>query len=149
VSKHCIESAFLRIPKTWLVLAIVLLAAACSKSKSAPTAPTPPAPLQLAAPALDAPSDDQQLRTLRPELIVRNGTSSETAGARSYEFQIADNTGFAPVGVTGTGVAENAGGKTSFTPTQDLRRPLRLQDDRLGRRGIRAEPALRVSRQHL
>jgi hypothetical protein len=73
----------LRIPKTYLVLSVVLLAAACSKSKATPAAPTPPAPLQLTAPALDAPSDDQQLSTLRPELIVRNGTSSETAGTRT------------------------------------------------------------------
>ena len=116
----------MRIPKTYLVLTVVLLAAACSKSKSTPAAPTPPAPLQLTAPALDAPSDDQQLSTLRPELIVRNGTSSEMAGTRTYEFQIADNTGFAPIALTGTGVAENAGGKTSFTPTQDVQPTTRM-----------------------
>jgi hypothetical protein len=109
-----------------LVVPVLLLAAACSEKT--PTTPTPPvvtAPV-LTAPALDAPSDDQQLTTLRPELTVRNGTSSQTAGTRTYEFQIADNTGFAPLAAAQAGIAENAGGKTSFTPTQDLQPTTRM-----------------------
>ena len=74
----------------------------------------------MTAPTLDAPSDDLQLSTLRPELTVVNGTSSQPAGTRTYEFQIADNELFSPVGASKTGVAENAGGKTSFTPPDDL-----------------------------
>ena len=118
----------MRLQTTRVLLAIVLLASACSKDKSAPTTPTLPASTtsQLAAPALDAPSDDQQLSTLRPELTVRNGTSTQAAGVRTYEFQIADNAAFTPVAVTGSGIAENAGGKTSFTPAQDLQPTTRM-----------------------
>jgi hypothetical protein len=110
-----------------LALSVVLLPAACSKDKT-PTAPTPTAPVAptLTAPALDAPSDDQQLGTLKPDLVVRNGTSNQATGTRTYEFQIADNPGFSPVAITGTGIAENAGGKTSFTPTQDLQPTTRM-----------------------
>ena len=109
-----------------LLVLPLLFAASCTKSKSTPTAPTPPAPLQLTAPALDAPGDDLQLSTLRPDLTVRNGTSTETAGTRTYEFQIADNTAFAPIAAAGTGIAENAGGKTTFTPGQDLQSTTRM-----------------------
>jgi hypothetical protein len=105
---------------------MALLAAACGADKTTPTAPTTPAAPTLTAPALDAPSDDQQLSTLRPDLTVMNGTSSQTTGSRTYEFQIADNTGFAPVAATGTGIAESAGGKTSFTPTEDLQPTTRM-----------------------
>lgn len=110
-----------------LIPPVLLLAAACggTKKTTAPLAPTPVAP-QLTAPALDVPSDDQQLDTLRPELTVRNGTSNQTSGTRTYEFQIADNSAFAPVAVTGTAIAENAGGKTSFTPAQDLQPTTRM-----------------------
>ncbi len=110
-----------------LILPLFLLAAACGGTKNA-AAPTPPAPTapQLTAPTLDAPSDDQQLETLRPELTVRNGTSNQTSGSHSYEFQIADNSAFSPVAVTGAAIAENAGGKTSFTPTQDLQPTTRM-----------------------
>jgi len=115
----------LRLPKICLVLIVVVGATACSKSNAAPAAPTPPPP-QLTAPALDTPSDDEQLSTLRPELTVKNGTTNQPTGTRTYEFQIADNTAFAPVAVSGTGVAENAGGKTSFTSPQDLQPTTRM-----------------------
>src|SRR5258707_164253 len=91
---------FLRLPKTCLFLTVVVCATACSESNTAPTpTPTPatPAAPQLTAPALDTPTDDEQLSTLRPELTVRNGTSNQATGTRTYEFQIADNTGFSPV----------------------------------------------------
>jgi hypothetical protein len=108
------------------MLTAVLLAAACSKSS--PTTPTPPAAtaLQLTAPALETPSDDQQLSTLRPELTVKNGTTSLATGTRTYEFQIADNTGFSPVAISTTGIAENSAGKTSFALAQDLQPTTRM-----------------------
>jgi len=112
--------------KTCLALSAVLFVSACTKNKTAPAAPSVPAAPTLTAPALDAPADDLQLSTLRPELTVVNGTSSQPAGTRTYEFQIADNESFSPVAVSGTGVAENAGGKTSFTPTDDLQPTTRM-----------------------
>jgi len=116
----------LSLPKTWLTLTAVLLAAACSKSS--PTQPTGPSvtPPQLTAPALETPSDDQQLSTLRPELTVKNGTTNQATGTRTYEFQIADNSGFSPVAISTTGVAENSAGKTSFAPAQDLQPTTRM-----------------------
>lgn len=117
----------LRKSTMYLLVLPVVLVAACSKDKT-PTAPTPAAAVAptLTAPALDAPSDDQQLSTLRPDLVVRNGTSNQTTGTRTYEFQIADNPGFSPVAITGTAIAENASGKTTFTPPQDLQPTTRL-----------------------
>ena len=111
---------------TCLALTAVLFVSACTKNKTAPVAPTPPAPPQLTAPALDSPANELQLSTLRPELTVVNGTSSQPAGTRTYEFQIADNESFSPVAVSGTGVAENAGGKTSFTPKDELQPTTRM-----------------------
>jgi len=99
--------------------------AACG-SDSQPTRPTPVA--NVSAPALDAPASDEQLDTLRPTLVVRNATADQT-GARMYEFQVSDNTGFAAStsGVPGlastvgkVGVPEGANGKTSFTVETDL-----------------------------
>ena len=115
----------MRLAKTCLVLTVLVCATACSSSK-APTAPTPPPPPQLTAPALDTPTDDEQLSTLRPELTVKNGTTNQPAGTRTYEFQIADNTEFSPVAITGTSIAENVAGKTSFTPAEDLQPTTRL-----------------------
>jgi hypothetical protein len=103
----------------------MVCATACSESNTAPT-PVTPAALQLTAPTLDTPTDDEQLSTLRPELTVRNGTTNQPTGTRAYEFQIADNTGFSPVAISGTGIAENATGKTSFTPAQDLQPTTRM-----------------------
>jgi len=125
VSKHSIENLY-TMKKTCLALTAVLFVSACTKNKTAPVAPTPPAPPQLTAPSLDAPSDDLQLSTLRPELTVVNGTSSQPAGTRTYEFQIADTESFSPVAAAKTGVAENAGGKTSFIPPDDLQPTTRM-----------------------
>jgi hypothetical protein len=75
----------------------------------------------LTAPAVDAPSDDEQLTTLRPTLTIRNGTTSNpSAGGRTYEFQIADNSGFSPIAVSKTGITEDSSGKTSITLDSDL-----------------------------
>lgn len=125
----------MRVPKTILAIAVVVLAAACgSKSQSpaptAPTAPTPPpADPTLTAPTASSPSDDAQLDTKRPTLTVTNGTSTVT-GTRTYEFQVSDRSDFSfsgesfsaiyTVAVTKAGVPEDSSGKTSFTPDEDL-----------------------------
>jgi hypothetical protein len=108
------------------ILSVFAIVVACSKANIASpsgntntsgggSAPT------LTAPTVDGPGDDAQLTTLRPTLTVRNGTTSnQAAGTRTYEFQIADNNGFAPIAVTKTGVAEGSAGTTSFTAEADL-----------------------------
>ncbi len=115
-------------PTRPLSLFLALAAAACGGSSS-PSAPTPTVAATLTAPALDAPAKDAQLETLRPTLSVRNATSNQ-AGARTYEFQIADNTAFTAAttsnvaGFAATtskaGVPEGSGGTTTFTPDIDL-----------------------------
>jgi hypothetical protein len=108
-------------------LSLLVAASACGGSSS-PSSPTPVA-ATVTAPALDSPAKDEQLDNLRPVLAVRNSTSDK-AGARTYEFQVADNTGFTAsttsniagftATVSKTGVAEGADGKTRFTPDTDL-----------------------------
>ena len=103
------------------------MAVACGGNDS-PSSPTP-VPANLTAPALESPANDLQLDTLRPELIVRNATSDQT-GARTYEFQVSDNTGFIAVTTSNiegfaatvgkSGVSEGTNGRTSFTPETDL-----------------------------
>ena len=113
-----------------LLVAVAVSVNACGGG-GAPTAPPPPpaATPVLSAPALESPSADEQLDTLRPTLTVRNATSDQ-AGARTYEFQVSDSTSFtaattshvagfaATIGATT--VAEEADGTTSWTPAQDL-----------------------------
>lgn len=101
-----------------LSLSFVVVAAGCTKNPLSPGGSTGTPP-QLTSPALDAPGDDEQLSTLRPTLVVKNGTSNQN-GTRTYEFHLATNSAFSPVAVTRTGVAEGSSGKTSFTPDQDL-----------------------------
>lgn len=106
----------------------VLLSAAACGGDSNPSAPAP-VNATLTAPALDSPAKDEQLDTLRPVLTVRNATAS-TAGTRTYEFQVADNSGFTSAttsnveGFAATtskaGVPENPSGKTSFSLEADL-----------------------------
>jgi hypothetical protein len=103
-----------------VVVLCTFLTAACSGDSPA----TPSGDSQLTAPALDSPSDDLLLDTLRPTLTVRNGTSS--SGGRAYEFQIADNQGFSPVAASRSGVAEGTGATTSFTLDQDLQPATRM-----------------------
>lgn len=96
---------------------VALSATACTSDPASPSgggnAP------QLTAPAVDAPSDDEQLSTLRPTLVVRNGTSSAT-GSRTYEFQVSTSDTFATINVSRGGIAESASGKTSFAVDSDL-----------------------------
>src|SRR5690349_3984476 len=125
--------------RTWrgaIGLSILGMAIGCGGS-SGPSSPSPtPTPTSptLTAPAPDSPGNDSQLDTLRPTLIVRNGTST-VAGTRTYEFQISDSSDFASstapvaglaVTVSQTGVPEGAGGTTSFTPTSDLQPSTRM-----------------------
>jgi hypothetical protein len=113
-----------------LALSIGLTVAGCG-GDSNPTPATPtPVNATLSAPRLDSPTASAQLDTLRPTLTVQNATSDQPAGARTYEFQISDTTSFTAAttqSVNGfsatvgkTGVAEGAGGKTSFTVESDL-----------------------------
>src|SRR5688572_19402178 len=99
----------------------IAVTAACGGGGSTPAPPnqpTPPAPpVSAAAPALDAPGADEQLVTLRPILRVRNGVSPASC-AKTYEFQISDQSGFGAgsgsrsdhftVTLSRTGVAEGA-----------------------------------------
>jgi hypothetical protein len=121
-----------------LTLAVAVLAGAWACSdKTGPATPTSPTTgggttttsPTLTRPTPDTPADGAQLDTKRPALTVNNGTSNQTTPAKTYEFQISDNSSFTATGsfnvwfattVSGTGVAEGSGGKTSFTPTQDL-----------------------------
>ncbi len=115
---------------------VSLCATACNDDKkAAPTAPTPPVDAHLTAPVADSPSDGTQLDTLRPTLTVRNGTSDQTTGARTYEFQVSDNSDFTTAGfaartfrvvVTKPGVPEGTGGTTSFAVTDDLQPTTKL-----------------------
>lgn len=108
--------------------AAALLVVACGGKDQSPTTPTPAA-ATLSAPALDSPSANEQLDTLRPTLTVRNATADQT-GTRTYEFQISDSAGFTNAttsNVTGfaaaigkAGVPEGANGKTSWTPDAEL-----------------------------
>jgi hypothetical protein len=118
------------------VAAILGVATACGGgSPDNPTGPTNPGTPTLTAPTPQTPVGDAQLDTLRPTLTVQNGTSTG-AGTRLYEFQISDRTDFASsVGstipglrtvVSQAGVAEGAGGTTSFTPASDLQPSTRM-----------------------
>jgi hypothetical protein len=114
---------------TLAVLFGVLTAACGGSDGSGPSpAPTPINP-RLTAPAVEGPAPDEQLDTLRPTLIVKNGTSDQP-GTRTYEFQVSDSADFSTaltsyitsfnVTVSKTGVAEGGNGTTSFTPDADL-----------------------------
>jgi hypothetical protein len=115
--------------RAFAVFSLLALTTACGgdKNPASPSARPLPNPV-LSAPAPQTPSDGDQLDTLRPTLTVTNGTSDQ-AGARTYEFQIADNENFSTnigsfitayaVVVEKTGVAEGTG-TTSFTLEEDL-----------------------------
>ncbi len=109
-----------------IALAVLALGAGCGGDK--PAAPTAPTVVNVTAPAMDSPADNEQLDTLRPTLTVRNATA-DAQGTRMYEFQISDNTNFtaSTAGIPGLAVTvgkvnvpEGSGGKTSFTVDQDL-----------------------------
>ena len=83
----------------------------------------------LTAPVPSIPADNEQLDTLRPTLTVKNGTSDQATGTRTYDFQIADSADFVSTVtssisfaalVSKTGVPEGANGTTSLTLDTDL-----------------------------
>ena len=98
-------------------LACALAAHACTKDPASPSGGGNN--VQLTAPAIDAPGDDEQLTTLRPTLVVRNGSSSQS-GARTYEFQVSTSNSFSPVAASRSGIAEDGSGKTSYAVDTDL-----------------------------
>ena len=103
-----------------LMLACVVSACTGTKSPTAPAATTPPVATTLTTPAADSPGDGAQLDNVRPTLTVVNSTSSQS-GARTYEFQIADNPEFAAnANAVSQEVSEDPSGKTRFTVGQDL-----------------------------
>ena len=103
-----------------LMLACVVSACTGTKSPTAPAATTPPVATTLTTPAADSPGDGAQLDNVRPTLTVVNSTSSQS-GARTYEFQIADNSEFAAnANAVSQEVSEGPSGKTTFTVGQDL-----------------------------
>ena len=121
----------MRIARVILAVAVLAGASACSdsSSSSSPSSPTPVTPATLTKPTPDSPADGAQLDTKRPTLTVNNGTSNQSTTPKTYEFQISDNSTFTASAsfnaffattVSGTGVAEGTGGKTSYTVAQDL-----------------------------
>ncbi|MCC7185957.1 MAG: hypothetical protein IT185_06945 [Acidobacteria bacterium] len=121
------------IPRAAWFAALVVVSSCSSSSPTTPPAPTP-APT-LGAPTVLSPINDEQLSTLRPTFTVQNATSNQT-GTRVYEFQISDRSDFSATSastisglfavVTQTGVAEGAGGQTTFTPSVELQPTTRL-----------------------
>jgi hypothetical protein len=111
---------------TWTAVGALAAGTIACVDDSSPAQPTPVATLSAPTPA--TPSDNEQMDSLRPTLTVRNATADQT-GARVYEFQISDSSGFASSAsnvpgyaatVSKTGIPEGSGGTTSFTPDQDL-----------------------------
>ena len=127
--------------KTVAVIAAIALMSACKAPDNASTfTPTSgvvgPGGANLTAPAPDSPADDAAMDTLRPTLTVRNGTSDQPSGTRTYEFQVSDRSDFLvsangyfatyAIADTATGIPEGTGGKTSYTPTKDLQPSTKL-----------------------
>ncbi len=120
-------------PGLVLIVIAALVAVRCGQGSPATPTSTPitPSTLTLTAPAADSPADNAQLTTLRPTLTVKNGTSTQPNGSRTYDFQISDSNSFSTVTtsmtlagfaatVSKTGVAEDPSGKTSFQVESDL-----------------------------
>src|SRR5689334_21348501 len=73
-----------------------------SPTRQVPVGPTAPSAstggsgtVTLTAPTPVSPINGDQLSTLRPTLVVQNGTSSNQSGTRTYEFQVSDRSDFA------------------------------------------------------
>jgi hypothetical protein len=108
------------------VVAAVVLAACAGNDTTPGISPTGPGgAVTLTAPVPESPATDVQLDTLRPAFTARNGTSS-ASGTRTYEFQVSDRSDFASTAATRSGVAEGAGGVTTFTPDTDLQPATRM-----------------------
>jgi hypothetical protein len=118
-----------------LALSAAIATAACGDDPP-PTQPTPPPPPPppanpvLTAPRADGPSENEQLQTLRPTLVVVNATADQ-AGSRTYEFQVSDDPDFAPASASHlarhyrlvaaqANLPEGSEGKTQFVVPGDL-----------------------------
>lgn len=113
-----------------LVLCAATAVVACDTSGSREVilgqTPTSPGTGTLTAPAPQTPVNDVLLDTVRPTLTVTNGTST-SSGAKTYEFQISDRSDFSGVpAASQSGIAEGAGGTTSYTPAADLQPATRM-----------------------
>ena len=98
---------------------LTLSAAGAACTKDAPTQPSQPVTPTITGPQNDSPSDDLQLASLQPTLRVTNGTST-TNGSRTYEFQVAASDTFTTIAASAASIAEDAGGKTSWTVSTAL-----------------------------
>jgi hypothetical protein len=118
--------------RAFVAAAMLTTAHGCSKDSKTPTAPTT-TKAALTAPLVESPDDAAALPTFRPTLAVKNATANQ-GGTRLYEFQIADRSDFVTSGGSGafpvlahkTGIPEDAGGTTSYTPDFDLQPTTRL-----------------------
>jgi hypothetical protein len=106
-----------------LCLSGALLTSGACGSKS-PAAPTVASTSKL-APTPAAPANGDPVPTFRPTVAVRNVTS-DGAGAKTYEFQIADASDFSTVIARQAAVAEDGSGTTSYTPDFDLQTTTRF-----------------------
>jgi hypothetical protein len=99
-------------------IAVLCLDAACGGNSNSPNNPTPGS----SVPTLSSPPDDA-VATGRPSLTVNNVSSG--AGARTYDFQVAESEAALAGPVEGlfasaTGIAEGAGGRTNYDVPRDL-----------------------------
>jgi hypothetical protein len=120
-------------------LYVLCSAAACSSNSSeTPLSPSTAATgtaQWLTAPTADSPAEGAQLSTLRPSLIVKNGTSDHS-GPKTYEFQVSDKADFSTAAASHwaaftvlahqTNIPEGSSGTTSYTPDVDLQPTTRL-----------------------
>lgn len=112
-----------------------------STPRQVPVGPTAPSgqsggsgTVTLTAPTVVSPVNGEQLATLRPTLVVQNGTSSNQSGTRTYQFQVSDRADFSLgaslaasflVAVDQAGVPEGDG-RTSFTVPSELQPTTRM-----------------------
>jgi hypothetical protein len=125
-----------KVSRAFVVGLCLVVAPACTSSNSplSPAAGTSTGG-KLSAPTADSPAEAAQLSTLRPTLVVKNGTSDQS-GTKVYEFQISDKSDFSATASNkfaaytvlahATNVPEGTGGTTSYTPDFDLQPTTRL-----------------------
>jgi hypothetical protein len=100
-----------------VLVGVALLLASCGNDSN------PASPTGLASPTLSSPSDDA-IAPARPTLVVNNVATAQ-AGARTYDFQLADSTAALTGPESGllgsaSGIAEGANGLTSYAVNRDL-----------------------------
>jgi hypothetical protein len=135
-SRWDLKEPIVRVSRVFAVGLCLVVAPACSGTNS-PLSPatTATAAQTIGAPTPDSPADAAQLSTLRPTLVVKNGTSDKS-GAKVYEFEISDKSDFSTAAAARiaaftvlahqTAVPEGSGGTTSYTPDFDLQPTTRL-----------------------